>query len=243
VQDSISRNNIPSGLATTLPEARPVFPSVVLSLTQSYVDEIRPVLDDYGRGGVPVIRYNGPFNLLNGYVAMAHRDQPTLELPELSYLGRAFYASFGLEGMGVGASNGITFTTPLQLLGAVFNWAESEPGTATITNTTPVTSTAMTLFTAEYFTPTLAAADASATQAVQPISWRWDFGDGSAYVTTGQPTVGHTYLCGANNVYTVRVQITDSMSNRTVGSLSVDVSKSCSSEPLTKRSFLPFVNR
>lgn len=238
VQDSISNNKTPTGYATTAPGVRPVFPSMVISLTQLYVDEVTPVVDDYGRGGVAVLNYNGPFNRANGTVAVVHRDQPSLELPELSYLGRAFYASFGLEGMGVGASNGVTFTTPVQLLGTVLNWTASEAGTATISDTTPISGTGTTLFTAGY-----TAGGEMAAQAATAISWRWDFGDGSPYVTSPTPNAGHTYACSDDNVYTVRVEVTDSAGNRTVSSQDVDVSNSCYQEPtVISKFFLPFIS-
>jgi subtilisin family serine protease len=233
VQDSISNGETPTGYATTAPGVRPVFPNVVLRLTQPYVDEVRPVVDDYGRGSVSVLQYQGPFNQLNGTVAVAHRDQPTLELPDLTYLGRAFYATFGLEGMDVvTVTDELTTTSPVELLSAVFDWTESEPGTATITDVTPVTTTAMTLFSAEYITTTATPADAEA------IAWRWDFGDGSSYVSSNTADAGHTYLCSDDNVYTVRVEITDSAGNSVVASQQVDVSNSCSEEE--RGFFLPF---
>lgn len=230
LQDSISNNGVPSAFVTTVPGVRPVFPNLAIKLNQRYVDEIRPSVDDYGRGGVPVLQYGGPFNRQNGYVAMAHRDQPSLEFPDLSYNGRAFYATFGLEGMDVVTVTGATMSaSPVQLLGAVMNWTEAEAGEATISDITPVTTTAMTLFRADYVpnepVDTLAAAAATA------IAWRWDFGDGSPYVTSSTPVAGHTYWCWFDNTYTVRVEITDSTGNRTVASQEMDVSNSCFQEP------------
>jgi PKD repeat protein len=152
----------------------------------------------------------------------------------LSYLGRAFYATFGLEGMEVvTVTDELTTTSPVELLGAVFDWTESEPGTATITDITPVTTTAITLFSAEYITTTATPADAEA------IAWRWDFGDGSNYVTTNTPFAGHTYACSDDNVYTVRVEIIDNSGNNVIGSQEVDVTNSCFEEE--RGFFLPFV--
>lgn len=239
LQDSISNSETPTGLATSAPGLPPLFNNLVVSLTQLYVDEVSPVVDDYGRGGRAVLNYGGPFNVANGTVALAHRDQPTLELSQLSYVGRAFYTAFGLEGMGVGATNGVTLTTPVELLDVALTWATSEPGAVVISNTTPVSATGTTLLTANY----TATGQVSA-QAVDAIAWRWDFGDGSPYVTSASPVAGHTYACSDDNVYTVRVQITDALGNNTVGSQDVNVSASCFTEPQTITNFfLPFIQK
>ena len=39
------------------------------------------------------------------------------------------------------------------------------------------------------------------------VSYRWDFGDGTPIVTTGGPTVGHTFTLAQN--YTVTLTVTD----------------------------------
>ncbi len=153
VQDSISAYEIPTGYATRAPSAPRLFSNVVVSLTQIYIDEIKPDISDNPyvvRGGVPVLNYGGPFNVLNGTVAMLHRDQPVLEGPVIPYLGRAFYTTFGLEGIGEVATDVLTTTTGLELMSDVLAWASSEPGTGTITDITPITTTAITIFSAGY---------------------------------------------------------------------------------------------
>jgi hypothetical protein len=252
LQDSISNGLTPPGFATRAPGAPPLFNGVVVSLTQPYVDEVAPTTDDLGRGGWPVLNYGGPLNRANGTVALLHRDQPLLESPELPYAGKAFYASFGLEGMGVGTNGVVTPTTPVELLSRVLTWAYSEPGTAVIsdttpviTNTAPITQGAMTLFTASY-TATVPAGYPPAI--VQPIRWRWDFGDDSGFVSSAGPVAGHTYVCnstpGEDNIYTVRVEITDGLGNTTIASQEIDVSRSCFQEPVTIQNFfLPFIGK
>ena len=47
----------------------------------------------------PLLVYRGPEAIDEGVVAMSHRDQPTLERPGISYLGRSIYTTFGLEGI------------------------------------------------------------------------------------------------------------------------------------------------
>ena len=48
LQDSISNAETPTGLATSAPGLPPLFNNLVVSLTQVYVDEASPALDDYG---------------------------------------------------------------------------------------------------------------------------------------------------------------------------------------------------
>ncbi|MBK8049528.1 MAG: PKD domain-containing protein [Anaerolineales bacterium] len=246
LQDSISNGNAPTGFATSAPSMPPFFRNIIVSLLQLYVDEVAPELADraVARGGVAVLNYGGPFNLGTGTAALVHRDQPVLESPVPPFWGRAFYASFGLEGMDLGPNEVLTPTlptTPVELLGHVLTWAESEVGMASISNTTPATTTAITLFTAHY---TSTAPTGYPAEVVNPIAWRWDFGDGSAYVASVTQEAGHTYVCSENNVYTVRVQVTDGMGNNAIGSLEVDVSDSCFQEPETVQNFfLPWITK
>ncbi|MFN8469731.1 MAG: S8 family serine peptidase, partial [Caldilineaceae bacterium] len=246
VQDSISANEIPTGYATRAPSAPRLFSNVVVSLTQLYVDEIKPDINDNPyvlRGGVPVLNYGGPFNILNGTVAMLHRDQAVLEGPVIPYLGKAFYTTFGLEGIGDVATNVLTTTTGVELLGSALAWAGSEPGTGTISDITPITSTAITIFSAGYTATVPAGYDEDL---ANPVSYRWDFGDGSGFVATPVREAGHTYVCQANgsNTYTVRVEIIDGFGNGTVVSKDVDVSKSCNTAPVTiLKYFIPWVGK
>jgi PKD repeat protein len=46
--------------------------------------------------------------------------------------------------------------------------------------------------------------------------YRWDFGDGSRFVTTTGPTVTHQFRSRRN--YEVRVEVTDSLGHRAIGS-------------------------
>ena len=54
----------------------------------------------------------------NGTVAMAHRDQPSLENPGISDSGRSVYTSFGLEGV----NNGLNGDSREDLLATLLNW-------------------------------------------------------------------------------------------------------------------------
>jgi PKD repeat protein len=68
------------------------------------------------------------------------------------------------------------------------------------------------------------------------ISYRWDFGDGSPFVSSGDSDeTGHHYeVCG---VYTVRVEATDSWGNVAIGSTQIEVTEGCQ-----YRLYLPFIS-
>ena len=54
----------------------------------------------YGRGGVAILNYGGPFNLQNGTVAMSHRDQPLLESPRPAVSGQGLLRQLWPRGHG-----------------------------------------------------------------------------------------------------------------------------------------------
>jgi subtilisin family serine protease len=193
-------------------------------IQQIYVDEIgafkikSPNPIDQANDAPPattVLVYPGTNNLMDGGVTVINREQPALENPGVVNNGRSAYASFGLQDM----AESDDMTTRSEFLGLLLNWANSEAETATIADTTDPGVTGVTVFTATY--GATRAADA------QAVSYRWDFGDGSDYVPTTGNEAEHTYTCGDNNVYTVRVEITDDMGNVAIGSGSFDVSDTC----------------
>jgi hypothetical protein len=69
------------------------------------------------------------------------------------------------------------------------------------------------------------------------VTYRWDFGDGSAIAGPFSTNVSsHTYaICGE---YTVRVEATDSYGQRAIGTLKVKIDEAC-----TWRIFMPIVVR
>lgn len=165
-------------------------------------------------GSVPLFRYVSPYNMQDGTVALAHRDQPSLERPGTTYSGSSIYASFGLEGMseGLNATTGITPTTRADLLGAFLTWSWSSAAAVEVVNSTPENASDLHMFTA-----TLAEGDAE--------QIRWDFGDGSGYTISEINVVGHHFTkCGT---HTVRAEITDSLGTVSIGSVDVDISKKC----------------
>ena len=199
---------------------------------QAYIDELDFHSHDgpdepngsEGFPGKPILFYPGVYSLADGTVAMTHRSQPSLEIPGITYQGRTVYATFGLEGMNTFLSPtfGITPTTRSELLGTFLDWTWSNPPTATITSTVSSNESLQTIFTAGWET--------SEFEKYIPVSYRWDFGDGSPYTPPQQtPEVSHTYACG---FYEVRVEITDNYGNVSIGSKNVNVDQNCTTPPL-----------
>ena len=192
---------------------------------------------------VPLLSYPGVSKLYNGYATLANRHQPSLERAGLFYSGRSVYASFGLEGVSNDFSTtfDITPTNRSELLGAFLNWAWSEPGQVTISNTTPISVTASNM---TFFKATLASSAMPAAQtAPAAVRYRWDFGDGSSYSAPYlMPEVGHAYpACG---VYTVRAEVTDTLGNVAIGSASFAIQTNCGSQPAQQHLvYLPVISR
>ncbi|MGH2522117.1 MAG: PKD domain-containing protein, partial [Anaerolineales bacterium] len=176
-------------------------------------------LDPY----VALLKYSGPGGVQQNIVSMAHRDQPTLERPGVSYLGRSVYATFGLEGV----NNGASISNREELLQTFLNWAWDEP-TATILNTTPPNSSNLTTFSVSV---------SSTLTTTTGVRYRWDFGDGTgAYGPYTSSVASHTYdTCG---LYTVRVEAVDTFGNKTIGTLTTPVSR-CTNQKI----YLPLIIR
>jgi hypothetical protein len=157
-----------------------------------------------------LLRYPGPYNIQDGVVAIAHRDQPTLERPGITFFGRTVYTGFGLEGV----NNSPATTSRAELLGHLLAWTMDEPE-VTITNVSDEydPSSQQTALVAELD---------SNIDGTYGVSYRWDFGDGSEYTPAyDTDIVGHTYeTCGD---YTVRVEATDSWGNRVIGEQEIEV--------------------
>lgn len=186
---------------------------------QLYIDEIHPAPPgvDFGDPNnplesafyVPLLKYPGATNIEDGVTAVAHRAQPFLERPGISYFGRSIYTTFGLEGV----NNGLGGTSREALLRAFLNWAQDNP-TVTISNTTSINASQLTSF---------AASLTSNITTTTGVTYRWDFGDGSPIAGPYQTIqASHMYsACGLN--HTVRVEATDSYGNRAIGTLPITV--------------------
>ncbi|MFN2114167.1 MAG: S8 family serine peptidase [Anaerolineae bacterium] len=184
-----------------------------------YVDEIRPNLNPTELSDPvlpPLLTYPGPNAIEHGYVALSYRDQPTLELPHLGWLGRSSYFAFGLEGI----NNDTGFADRLELgaraLGIVLDEA-----TASISATVN----------AAYMVSSFSA-DMESTWGTYPLTLRWDFGDGTDF-TDAYPmqnpadpddpayNVGHVYT--KPGTYTVRVEAVNDLGTHAIGETEIIV--------------------
>ncbi|MBI2953285.1 MAG: S8 family serine peptidase, partial [Chloroflexi bacterium] len=171
---------------------------------QRYVDEIRSTLTVTDSNSVDpkytaVLSYNDPNG--SSTVGMAHRQQPTLEAPDIYYRGRSIYATFGLEGVN---NDKVGYSTREQLIQRALNWGWDEPGASISTTGTGRTRT----FTANF---------TSNISGVGAVSYRWDFGDGTPYEgPSASPMTSHSYTSGGTR--TVRVEVTDSLGNKAISS-------------------------
>lgn len=203
---------------------------------QLYVDELdnhphdqmdSPIPGEQEYASIPLLTYEGPYNKYDGTVALAYRAQPSLENPGITYSGRTVYAGFGLEGMNnsFNSTLEITPTTRSELLGAFLDWSWAPPATTVqISDTVALSSTSYIFSAQAAYGLQQRSANALFPASVQ---YRWDFGDGSAYLISSGSQAGHQYICGADNTHTVRVEITDNYGNVAIGAKDIDVSQSC----------------
>lgn len=180
---------------------------------QAYIDEVKvgcndpgappPACDPYET----VMKYSVGGNYeQDGTIAIAHRDQPTLERPGTTFAGRALHFAFGLEGV----NNDAGYHTREDLLGRALDWVLDSASVSIEPTVNPVGRVS-------YFT-----ANVESSVGAEGATYRWDFGDGSGYsATTGSDTAGHTYT--TPGTYTVRVEATDSLGTRVLGETEVMV--------------------
>ncbi len=191
---------------------------------QLFIDEIRTNGWGFDPSAAPyeidqywaLLRYPGPVLADEGSVAMAHRDQPTLERPGIATKARSVFTAFGLEGVNnndTGVARWHQYTSSREdLLETIWNYLVDEP-TATITGTWNIT-TSQILITEIDFASNV------------PDAWPWqgrlDWGDGSPYSDyffTG--VASHHYVeCGN---YIVRAEVIDNYGNSAIAEKVVNV--------------------
>jgi subtilisin family serine protease len=181
---------------------------------QSSIDEIDnipftippPGFDDPSYNRVrytPIFAYPAASNQVSGTVGMAHSDQPMLEKPGLAYDGRAIYTAFGYEGV----NEDTGYTTRAELLQQSLDYVWDD-GEASID------------FDVDMSMLSFTAAFTSTTTGVTGHSYRWDFGDGTAYTApSSSNSVSHLYYMPGE--YDVRVEVTDSIGNRFLATVTV----------------------
>ncbi|MHB9034179.1 MAG: S8 family serine peptidase [Anaerolineae bacterium] len=232
IQDSLTAYNLPVDPVVALASAAEACKHLVIDVgdpgltgdgagNQLYIDEIdnlppgEPV-PPLTREFQPLLRLQTEFAEQEGVVSMAHRDQPSLERPGVSYLGRSIYTSFGLEGVNDYVPQPVEMnalrTSREELLATFLSWAWDEP-VASVMTTREVETSKLSGFEAGF---------SSNIQGAYPVSYRWDFGDGSGFVGPfSNGTAMHAYkVCGP---YTVRVEIVDNFGNVAIGSLDVNI--------------------
>lgn len=185
---------------------------------QTFIDELDPQ-PNHSPDPIPeemypyasLLKYPGPYNTEDGVVAMAHRQQPTLENPGITYLGRSIFTSFGLEGVNDTPSS----TSRAELLDTFMDWAMDEPTVAIsdVTSSEYGSDTSYTVLEVDL---------SSNITGTEGVSYRWDFGDGSGYEGPfSSNTASHEYdACGT---HTVRVEATDSWGNVAYGEKEITV--------------------
>lgn len=172
---------------------------------QRNMDELQPIREseDFGPSYLysymPVLKYSGQYNRKDGIVAITHRDQPSLERPGISYLGRSVCTSFGLEGV----NNSSGYTSRAQVLSSFFGFVMDEPS---------VTIKASTFGSGMNFEAVFSSSAAD----TAGVSYRWDFGDGQGY-SGPYPTDKAYHYYPKAGTYNVRVEASDSWGNRAVG--------------------------
>lgn len=226
LQDSVTDENLPNLPVVPYGEGPPAFDDILLDLSdagdgaanQFYIEELEPKDDSLDNiDGEPdvyqeLLRYPGPYNIDEGLVGIAHRDQPTLEFPTIGYLGRTIFTSFGLEGV----NNDTGATTREELIETFLAWAMDEPE-ASIDVLPYPDGSEVTVFEASVTSPV---------SGTTGFRYRWDFGDGSDYAGPYESAAAsHDYqICGT---YTVRVEVVDSWGNSAIGSTEVTISDDC----------------
>jgi hypothetical protein len=176
------------------------FAGMTLGLNQSSIDAYSPIpdTDTYAASDTTTafFRQIGGTAPAGSAISHGRSSEPSLEEERQKYLYRALSMGFGLEGLASG-------TTAVQLGDKSMDWlldSVSVGLSSTIGRGKRVTFTA---------TPT-SSVNASFTK------FRWDFGDGSRFVTTTGPTVQHKYRRNRN--YEARVEVTDSFGHTAIGS-------------------------
>ncbi len=214
--DNLTDDSLPSLKVVGHDEAPSVFRRVSLDLgsggdgaaNQLFMDEMlsSPWSDGFynylkRESFRPLLRYPGREVEDEGTVALLHRAQPGLGVPEPPYAGRSIYASFGLEGV----NNLPGSYSRHWLLGMFLDCLSDDPAVEIVEQDSSTAATKN--FHAHLFSPVGSAVG---------VSYLWDFGDGTPRVSSAaESTVSHTYDRAGN--FLARVEVEDSWGNRALG--------------------------
>lgn len=172
-------------------------------INQLFVDEIQaaPVGDVAERENItPLFTAISGYALAQGTVGLSRSSEPTLENPDGNFAYRTAYLSFGLEGI----NNDTGYNTREDVLGRILDWMDDTPQVSL--EAAPVGHPMDVVM----FTATVP----SGINAATPVSYRWDFGDGSSFSAGVVPNAGYIY--GTPGTYQARVEMTDSYGHSAV---------------------------
>jgi hypothetical protein len=197
---------------------------------QGSVDEIQiPVPDEGQPDSVvkarPIFQAaQGDFQA-DGYVAAVRSSEPMLESPMKYFAGRTVYLGFGFEGVNNPVAGSLVVDSRATLMEMLLKFLWVEP-TVTLADVNATAADVM-LSASSGFVGT------GAMHTDQIVSYRWNFGDGSAIQTSASSMITHTY---AGGTYTAMVEVTDSFGHKSVSEATVTVQ-------LGYNVFLPLVMR
>jgi subtilisin family serine protease len=182
----------------------PAFAGMTLGLSQSSVEVSSPIpdTDTYAAQDTTSRLFQLGSGAASRGISHGRTSDPTLEEERQEYRYRAVSMGFGIEGLSGG-------TTAAQLGDRTMDWlldrltvglasAANGPGKRVTLSANAVSSVGATI-----------------------TQYRWDFGDGTPYVTTTGPSVLHKYQ--HRGTYEVRIEATDSLGHTNVSHAFVDV--------------------
>jgi subtilisin family serine protease len=181
------------------------FGGMTLGINQSSIDAFTPSpnTDTYNapHTTLPFFRQIGGTAPAGSAISHGRTSEPSLEEERQEYLYRVLSMGFGLEGLTTG--------TPVAQLGdRAMDWLLDKVSvglSTSVRNGKRVTLTA----------------DPVSSVNAGFIRYRWDFGDGTPFVTTTDSSVQHKYQHRGN--YDVRVEVTDELGHRAIGHDVADV--------------------
>jgi subtilisin family serine protease len=182
------------------------FSGMTLGLNQSSIDAYSPSpnTDTYNapQTMTAFFRQIGGTAPAGSAISFGRSSDPTLEEERQEYRYRSVSMGFGIEGVTGGA-------TAAQLGDRTMDWLLDKltVGLGSLSNG-PGKRVTLT-------------ASASSSVGAAITKYRWDFGDGSPYVTTTGPSVKHKYQ--HRGTYEVRIEATDSLGHTWVGHATVPV--------------------
>ncbi|TWI63939.1 PA domain-containing protein [Desulfobotulus alkaliphilus] len=210
ISDSLTEGHLPELPVIASEDVPPAFRGIFLDLREGGDGAANQRnMDAFSEG---IVRYPGRTAAGNGYLVQVAKDLLTLEKPALIHPGIMVASSMGLEGI----NNDTGAMSREFFLRGIFSWALDQSD-ITIRDISGDYENHMEMSRFDL-------AYSSDTEGVEPVSVRWDMGDGKEYQGPyGSPMIGYVYeKCGP---YTLRAEVVDSLGNHTIGSLDVNITR------------------